>query len=227
MKKYFLISGFLLIASFASAQKATVFAAFDKHKINHNVLDPKLKAIPKDLSYDVKEVSVTAGKEQEIQASYDPSQSQENKWTVKSVDGRAPKQSEINTFRNKHAEKENSATIDENTLKVESESGDQLVVSYKLNAAELPKEVAFLKDVRTFLTINTKTGKVEKLHSENEASLKVKFVNVSKLTIDLGYNYSSVFSRYLPVKQDMVMIIKFLGQSVSTETTTYYSNFKK
>lgn len=227
MKKYLLIGGFMLIAGFASAQRSTVIAALDKYKIDHKVLEPGMKAVPSDLSYDIKATNVTADKEKVILASYDASKPEGSRWTVNSVDGKAPSSSDINAFMREHGKAPAAGEVDDNTLTVESEGNGQLVVSYKVKASSLPSEAAFLKDVRTYLTINTQTKHPEKLNSKNEKPLRVKILNVDKMTVDIDYKYDNTLKRVLPVHQELDMGIKFLGRVVSMENTVEYSNFRK
>ncbi len=227
MKKYFLIGALILCTGIASAQKSTVLSALDKYKIDHSILEPSIKSVPEDLSFDIKNTSVAADREKVYLAHYDASKPEGSRWTVNSVNGAAPSNADINAFLREHKKPAETGKVDENSMKVESDANGKLVVSYKIEATTLPKEMAFIKDMRTELTINTQTKRLESLHSINEKTLRIKILNVDKMDLTLTYRFDNALNRYLPVKQDLNMGIKLLGQFVATENSTEYSNFKK
>jgi len=228
MKKISFYLLLLLISSKAIAQKSVVLEAFGRHQINENILDPKIKQRPEDVAFDYKYTSVANDKEKVTIAKYDPSKAPDERWTVISVNGQGPSAGDIKSFRKDHSQVFNSAgKIDESSMKVEKETADELIVSYKVDAGSLPKASAFLKDCRNHLTINLKTKRLEKLQCLNEIPVKIKILKVQKLDLVIKYAYNEEQQRYLPMSEDLNLIVKFLGQEAPMETISEYSNFSK
>jgi len=225
-----LLSLLLLILSAlpSFAQKSLVLKTFVKHGIDTNILDPTLRQKPKNYAFDLKYTSITSDKESVTLANFDPTKPEAERWAVISVKGKAPSQSEIKTFRKTHNAPENTAgQVDDNSYKIEKETADLLVVSYKQNIALIPKEASFMKDCRLYLTINLKTKRLEKLQSLNEKPLKIKIFNAEKLDLLVTYIYDEAEKHYLTVSEDLNLMVKFLGQLAPMETISEYSNYKK
>lgn len=219
---------FVFTAGQTFAQKAVVLAAFKKHGIDANVLDPELKQRPDNYAFDYKYTSITADKEKVTLAHFDPSKPEDKHWTVISIGGKAPSDSEVKTFRKQHIKPQPvNAKADESTFKIEKETADILVISYKQDPGTLPDEASFMKDCRLYMTINLKTKRLEKLQSLNEKKLKIKILNVEKLDLMVTYTYNEQEQRYFPKTEDLNLLVKFLGQLAPMETISEYSNYKK
>jgi hypothetical protein len=226
--KQILLGIFLLAATAAGAQKQAVLDALKEHQVDPKILDPEIKKHPTDLAYDLKYSSISNEKEKITLAHYDPTKPEAERWTVLSVDGRDPSSSEIKKFKKEHAQQPPAPSkIDESTMKIEQESAEQLVISYKLDPATIPSEASFLKDCRNYLTIDLRSKRLTSLQSRNEKPVKIKILNASKLEVTIDYTYSEQLQRYLPQKEDLVMIIRLLGQEAPMETVSVFSNFTK
>lgn len=224
-----LVALFVLVGSAltVSAQKSVVSDAFSKHGLDASLLNPESLQQPEDYAYDFKQTTITAGKQTTIVAKFDPSNAKEEQWTVVSVDGKSPSKSEINTFRKNQAKQSSSDLADDASYKIEKESGDYLVVSYKLNPGSIPKDAPFMKDCRSYLTINLKTKKLEQAQVLNEKPVKIKILSADKFDIVTKYSRNDQAKRYFAVNQTLNMQAKFMGQAVTVETTTEYSNYTK
>ncbi|PZF71638.1 hypothetical protein [Taibaiella soli] len=228
MKKLLLLVPFLAMSGKMIAQKATVVAAFEKYNIDQTILDPSIKKTPDDLSYDYKYTSTANEKQKVTTAKYDPTKPVGNRWILTAVEGKVPTDADIKKFNKDHSKPvPNGSKIDEASMKVEKETPDQLVISYKLDPTGLPSEASFLKDCRNYLTINLQTKRLEQLQTLNEKPVKIKIFNASKLDLVIKYNYNEEMKRYLPQSEDLNLIVKFLGQEAPMETLSEYSNFAK
>nr|WP_068888532.1 hypothetical protein [Pedobacter panaciterrae] len=218
----------LLISSLAvSAQKSAVLGALSKYGIDASILNADNIQQPEDFAFDFKQTTITAGKQTVTIAKYDPSSPKEEQWTVVSVDGKSPSKGDVNTFRKNQNKESKSTQTDESSYKVEKESADHLVISYKTDPASIPKDAAFMKDCRSYMTINLKTKKIEQVQSINEKPVKIKILNAEKFDIVVKYTKNDESKRYLPVNQELNMLAKFMGQAVSVQTITEYSNYTK
>ncbi|SEW52263.1 hypothetical protein [Chitinophaga arvensicola] len=220
----------LLVASTlaVSAQKSAVLDAFSKHGIDAGLLDPEALKQPDNYAFDLRFSSTAAGKQTVTEAKFDPSKSEEERWTVVSVDGKSPSRGEVTSFRKNHAKPE-SAPIkaDDASYKVEKETGDYLVISYKQDAASVPKDASFMKDCRSFMTINLKTKRAEEVKAINEKPVKVKILNAEKFEVTVKYNWNEQAKRYFTVSDNLNMLAKFIGQTTNVETISEYSNFTR
>lgn len=228
MKRILTLALVLFIGQQAVAQKETVVTALAKYKLDEGILDEKLRTKPTDYSYDLKETVATEGVEKVILGHYDASKPEEDRWTVISSDDQDPTTTEIKRFKKEHGKAPYPpAKIDESSYKVEKDDAGILVVSFKLDPASLVADNAFIKDCRSYLTIDTNTGKITKAESVNEKPLKVKTFNVPVLNTYSELTWNEAEKKYFPKKDNISMTIKLLGQEVATTTIMEYSNFKK
>lgn len=225
--KAFFISLLLLTGSLnLFAQQSQVLAAFTKHGIDPEILKPSIKQQPTDIAFDYKYTTTASDKQKVTLAHFDPNKSPEERWDVLSVNGKTPSSSEIKKFRKEKSKVPSKVgEVDENSMRVEKETADQLVVSYKLKVESLPSESAFLKDCINHLTINLKTKRLEKLQCVNEKTVKIKIFNAEKLDLNVLYNYNEQLKRYLPISEELNLVVKFLGQLAPIESLAEYSNY--
>jgi hypothetical protein len=212
----------------ANAQRAVVASRLKALGIEEKIIDPTMRKRPENYSFDLAFTTVVADKEKKFLASYDGSKTGEDRWLVKSVNGKAPSKGDINRFMKQHRTVPDATlSVDESTWKIEKEDKNTLILSYKPSAATLPEEASFMKDCRTYLTIDLKTKRLEKLKTLNEIPLKVKIAHLEKLELNVNYQFNEESKRYLPLKEDVVMLIQFMGQMVSSETISEYSSYQK
>ncbi|MBE9602335.1 hypothetical protein [Pedobacter sp. MC2016-24] len=219
---------FLLVISAitAAAQKSIVLDAFSKHGIDAGMLNADNVEAPADYAYELKQTTITSAKKNTIVAKFDPSAPKEEQWTVVSVDGKSPSKSDINSFR-KNQNKQSTSQPDETSYRIEKETPDYLVVSFKSDPNTLAKDAAFLKDCRQHMTINLKTKKLEQIQGLNEKPVKINILNADKLDLLIKYSRNDQDKRYFPVNQELNIQAKFLGQAVNVQTITEYSNYTK
>nr|WP_294872085.1 hypothetical protein [uncultured Pedobacter sp.] len=224
-----LIALFLLVTCSltASAQKSAALNALSKYGIDANILNADIIQQSEDFAFDFKQTTIAAGKQTVTIAKYDPSSPKEEQWAVVSVEGKSPSKGEINTFRKNQNKEVKSTQTDESSYKVEKESADYLVISYKLDPASVPKDAAFMKDCRSYMTINVKTKKIEQVETINEKPVRIKILNAEKFNLVIKYTKNDQSKRYLPVSQELNMLAKFMGQEVTVQTITEYSNYTK
>ncbi|MES2653251.1 MAG: hypothetical protein V4663_16040 [Bacteroidota bacterium] len=228
MKKFLSLTLLLLPFLSTFAQKSVVEKAFIKYGIDSAILDTKTNQRPENYAFDFKYTSISNGKEAVTLANFDPSKPEAERWTVLSIKGKAPSQSEIKTFRKNHNVPQTAAVLsDQRSYKIEKENADILVISYKQDPSTLPAESAFLKDCRLYMTINLKTKRLEKIQSLNEKPLKIKIFNAEKLDLVITFKYNETEKRYFTESEDLNLIVKFLGQLAPMETISEYSNYKK
>ncbi|SEJ38355.1 hypothetical protein SAMN05216327_109157 [Dyadobacter sp. SG02] len=228
MKKILIQALVLFIGHQAIAQKDAAISALAKHNLDASALDEKLRVKPTDYSYDLKETVATEGSEKVILGHYDASKPEEDRWTVISSDDQEPSTTEIKRFKKEHGKQPYPpAKIDDSSYKVEKDEPGTLVISFKLDPASLVADNSFIKDCRSYLTIDTKTGKIIKAESVNEKPLKVKTFNVPVLNSYSELTWNETEKKYFPKKDNINMTIKLLGQEVATTTILEYSNFKK
>jgi hypothetical protein len=228
MKKLLIQALVIAISHQAFAQKDAVVSTLAKYKLDASVLDEKLRVKPTDYSYDLKETVATEGTQKVIIGHYDASKSEDDRWTVISSDDQEPSTTEIKRFKKEHGKQPYPPMkIDESSYKVEKEEAGTLVISFKPDPASLVPDNSFIKDCRSYLTIDTKTGKLIKAESVNEKPLKVKTFNVPVLNSYSELTWNEAEQKYFPKKDNINMTIKLLGQEVATTTILEYSNFKK
>lgn len=218
----------LLVASLhVSAQKVAVLDAFSKNNIDESILDPNNLKQPEDFAYELKQKVIAAGKEKTTVATYDPSNPKEEQWTVVSIEGKSPSKSEINSFRKNQNQPDDASKIDDASYKIEKQTSDQLVISYKVDPGTVAKKAAFLKDCRSYMTINLRTKKLEQIQALNEKPVKIAILKADKLDLTLKYTWNDQAKRYVTTTSNLGIQAKFLGQSADIQTISEYSNYTK
>lgn len=218
----------LLMTLRPMAQRSEVTALLVKHGIDTADLSLNIKKNQEGLAFDLKYSTITSGTEKITLARYDPLKPQGSNWTVISVDGKS-----ASATQNKRFNKERvnpgmaAANADADSLKLESETDSTLVISYTFDPAGLTGDAAFLKECRSFLSFNLKSKRLEKIHTVNEKPVKIKIVKAEKLDLTITLSYDEKLKRYLPQKEDLVLVVKMLGQLTSIETISDYSNYRK
>ncbi|UUF12999.1 MULTISPECIES: hypothetical protein [Flavobacterium] len=229
-KRNALILFFLvLFTSAVSAQKSKILDAFFKYGIDSSILNPEKIKKPDNFAFDFKQTIITSAKETETIAKFDPSNAGTEPWTVVSIDGKSPSKSEANSFRKNQRKASEAAPTptDDATYKIEKETPDQLVISYKVDPGSLTKENAFVKDCRFYMTINLKTKKLEQVQTLNEKPVKVNILTADKFDIVLKYKWNDQAKQFVPVNENLTMEAKFIGQATNIQTITEYSNYTK
>lgn len=223
-----LLAFFLLLttAFTASAQKSIVSDAFSKHGIDVSILNPDNLKRPDDYAFDFKQTVTTTGKQSVTVARFDPSSPKEEQWTVISLDGKTPSKGDIYSFRKNQAKSE-TPQPDDSSYKIEKENSDYLVISFKMDPNSIPKDASFMKDCRSYLSINLKTKKLEQSQIINEKPVKIKILTADKFEGTLKYNWNAQAKRYFSANEDVNIQAKFIGQAVNVQTTTEYSNYTR
>lgn len=227
MKTVFALFLWVISTLNVSAQKPVVLDAFSKHGIDAKILNPDYLQQPDNYTYELKQTTIAAGKETVIDAKFDPSGAKGEEWTVISVNGKNPSKSDINSFRKSQNKESASNKTDDASYKVEKETSGSLVISYKLDAAAIAKDAAFMKDCRFYMTINLGTKELEQVEALNEKPLKIKILNAEKFDLVQKYIMDDQAKRYFATNQNLNILAKFLGQAVNVQTITEYSNYSK
>lgn len=220
---------FLIVLSTAavSAQKSKVLDTFFKYGIDSSILNPEKIKRPDNFAFDFKQTIITATSEAVTIAKFDPANPEIERWTVVSIDGKSPSKSAVNTFRKNQNKADSPSQTDESTYKIEKETADQLVISYKLDPASLTKQSAFIKDCRFYMTFNLKSKKLEQVQTLNEKPVKVAILTADRFDLVQKYKWDDQAKQYFPVNEKLHMEAKFIGQAANVDTITEYSNYTK
>lgn len=224
-----LLAFFLLVTVTltASAQKSIVLDALSKYSIDANILHVANIKRPDDYSFELKRTTIAAGKEGITIAKFDPSNAVEEQWTVVSIDGKSPSRSEIKTFRKNQNKESGPTKPDETSYRIEKETPEQLIISYKIDPGSLSKDNTFLKDCRNYMTIDLKSKKLLQAQSINEKPVRIKILNAEKLNLVIKYSWNDQAKQYLPINESLIIDAKFLGQTANVQTISEYSNYVK
>lgn len=209
-----------------SAQKPVVLEIFSKYGIDPAILNSDELKRPDGYAFDFKQTVATAGKQTVTVAKFDPSSPNGEQWTVVSLDGKTPSKGELNSFRKNQVI---SATPkpDDSSYKIEKENQDYLQISFKLDPNSIPKDAAFMKDCKSYLTVNLKTKKLEQSQIINEKPVKIKILTAEKFEGISKYNWNAQEKRYLITAEEVNIQAKFMGQAVNVQTSTAYTNYTR
>lgn len=223
-----MISFFLLLITLtASAQKAKVLDVFFKNGIDSSILNPEKIKRPDNYAFDFKQIITTSASEAVTIAKFDPSSPEPERWTVVSIDGKTASKSATNSFRKNQSKALAATTADDASYKIEKETGDQLVISYKLDPSSLTKETNFMKDCRFYMTVNPKSKRLEQLQILNEKQVKINILSADKFDLIQKFKWNDQAKQYFTLSENVIIEAKFIGQAANVATTSEYTNYTK
>jgi hypothetical protein len=221
MKKIFLAL-LMLTSTTIFAQKDAVIQALKKYNVSENVLNVNFKDNLEKYKHEVQRTVTLNEKDKVYISNFDPSKQEQPKWTLTSVNGKSPSNSEQKAFDKEHDQKLNFK-VDESTYKVAKDDGNSLEITYQFDPSSLDSDHLFLKDCLYTLHINAKTGKLEKMTEVNLKDLKIKILKVTKMTTLVNFQYIEKDQTYIPTSNIVEIVIKMLGNELPMTTAEKYS----
>ncbi|MFD2966337.1 hypothetical protein [Sphingobacterium bambusae] len=212
-------------AQLAQAQKELAMNALTKYGLDKDLINKDYFKQPDNYAYDLEQTTTAANKTTVLLAKYDPQAA--SPWTVLSVDGKAPKKADISAFEKAQAEENERSKPQDASYRVDEETADKLVISYKLDPATLSKELAFMKDCRIYIHISLQSKRLLQSELVNEKPVKIKILTAEKFISTVQYQWDTTAHRYFTLQNEVDMQGKFMGQKVDVHTQAKYSNFKK
>lgn len=217
----------LIFAQGANAQKDVAVKALTKYGLDKDLINKEYFKQPDNYAYDLQQTTKAAGKTTVLVAKYNPQAPVADRWTVVSVDGNEPKKGDISAFQKAQAEESERSKPQDASYRIDEETSDKLVISYKLDPATLSKELGFMKDCRIYIHINLQSKRLEQSELVNEKPVKIKILTAEKFTSTAKYKWDEAAFRYFTVDNEVNMSGKFMGQKVDVNTQAIYSNFQK
>ncbi|MFC4209840.1 hypothetical protein ACFOWA_01525 [Pedobacter lithocola] len=217
----------IIISLSVSAQKSAIVTVLSKHGIDQGILDLETVKVPEGYAYDIKQSTTAGGKTTITEAKFDPSSPTEEQWTVRSVNGKSPSKGVISSFRKERTKAQKYPKIDDASYRIEKETSEELVISYKFDATSLGKDVAFMKDCRTYMSVNPKKKKLSQLQTVNEKPVKVAILNADKFELISKFVLHEQSKHYFPQLEKLNVQAKFVGQPITIQTTTEFGNYIK
>jgi len=151
------------------------------------------------------------------------------RWTLITVNDKAPSKKEIKKFNKAHNTKQPdiNGEISDDSWKIVKDTEDEIIISFKYNKESLPKKFDFLASCTGKAFISKKTKRLVRATFTNDGPLKVKIFNVSKLEMIVDYHYIKEEKLYVMDTQHLDMQVKLLGQLVEVEELNEYYHYKK
>lgn len=212
------------IGSFA--QKSAVLDAFSRHNIDTAMLRAENVKLPDDLSFDLKETTITTAKTDVIVAKFDHKQPRADQWIVVSVNGTPPSKGDTRSFRKNHDDEKASILYDDETYKIEEESADHLVISYKQHPSSNSKDAVYMKDCRLYMMVNLKTKRLDQVQVLNEKPIRIKvIIQAEKFDLVTKYAWHEASEQYVTANRTLNLTASVLGERAVVQTISDYSNY--
>lgn len=228
MKKVFLFIA-ITISFNSYAQKEEVMAKLEAYNFSGELLTENLKDADADHFYSLKTTTITDTDTKVEEAKFDPTKSIGDRWTLELVNGSLPTKKEQKNFDKAHNTKQDdiNGEVDNNAWGIYEDNDTYLVISFKYDKTTLPKKYDFLGDCKGLAYFNKKTLQLEKAAFINEVPLKIKIFNVSRLDMEVYYQFNEEEQTYFIQKEDIEMDIHLLGQLVKIKEINEFSDYKK
>jgi hypothetical protein len=209
------------------SQRADVLKAFSKYKIAAAAIDSLNEHYYLHYSFDLKTSIVTEGSEKVYAAQHDLSKPEDARWVLNTVNGGNPSKLDLNTFKKQHAEKIPPPKPDNNSYKIVKDDGKELVISFQYDPASLVSDNEFMGACEITLYFNAEAGRLVKSEAKISESFKIKMFKAEGLHSNVSYQYMEDDKRYLPVKEEVSIVLKLLGREFEMITINEYSNYRK
>jgi len=162
-------------------------------------------------------------------ATFDPTKSKGERWTLVSVDGNDPSKLDRKTFNKTHKTPKKSVTgrIDDSSLKIEKDTDQELVVSFNYAEDAMPKKYSYLRECKGVIYIDKESERLKKVEYTNDTPVKVKILKVNHLDMEVDYTWRPEDETYVVIKEVLQMDASILGQEVSATEINVFSDYEK
>lgn len=228
MKKIFLFIA--IIATLNSyAQKDEVMSKLEAYNFSGELLTENLKDADADHFFNLKITTITDTDSKVEEAKFDPAKPIGDRWNLELVNGSVPSKKDQKSFDKAHNTKQDdiNGEVDNDAWGIYEDNDTYLVINFKYDKATLPKKYDFLGDCKGLAYFNKQTLRLEKAAFINEAPLKIKIFNVSRLDMEVDYQFNEEEQTYFIQKEIIEMDIHLLGQLVKIKEINEFSNYKK
>ncbi len=211
------------------AQLETVEKRLLELGIEEDFLTQNLKDSDAEHSFNLKTINISSTEKKVERARFDPTKPIGEKWILVDVNGQAPTKKELKQFDKAHNTKKEdiNGEVDDSSWKIVQDDDNYLAISYHLDPKTLPTKYRFLASCVGTAYINKKSKKLERAEYINNAPLKIKIFNVTKLDMKVYFQYNVDEETYFITTEEIDMVVKMLGQEVEILEKNEFSDYKK
>ncbi len=211
------------------AQLETVEKRLLELGIEEDFLTQNLKDSDAEHSFNLKTINISSTEKKVERARFDPTKPIGEKWILVDVNGQAPTKKELKQFDKAHntKQKDINGEVDDSSWKIVQDDDNYLAISYHLDPKTLPTKYRFLASCVGTAYINKKSKKLERAEYINNAPLKIKIFNVTKLDMKVYFQYNVDEETYFITTEEIDMVVKMLGQEVEILEKNEFSDYKK
>jgi len=197
--------------------------------IAEDFLTQNLKDSDAAHSFNLETTNISSTETKVEHAKFDPTKPIGERWILVDVNGQAPTKKELKQFDKAHNTKQEdiNGEVDDSSWKIVQDDEDYLAISYHLDPNTLPTKYKFLASCVGTAYINKKSKKLERAEYINNAPLKIKIFNVTKLDMKVYFHYNADEEVYFILKEEIDMEVKLLGQEVEILEKNEFSDYKK
>jgi hypothetical protein len=159
---------------------------------------------------------------------YEGSKNVGEKYTLISVDKKAPSKKKIKKFN-----KEKNSYVNDNKIHlrdedffIKSDKNDTLIIGFDLPKEELPAEIAFMAHSTGSVFINKKSKEVIRVEIKNKEPFNLKIFHVVELDTKIEIGYNEEHKQYFVSKENVHMQVLILGSITNIDIIEEYTDFK-
>ena len=219
----------IFTATTAFGQKAEVEKKLQEYDIPGDFFVDNLKDENANHSFKIKTTNISDQNTYVEVGTFDPTLTEGERWTLISVNGNEPTNSQKKQFNKAHNESEVSGTNipEDEDWKTLEDNDSELIIGFQYRKKNLPHKYKYLAQCKGKAFINKKEKRLEKVEFYNTEPIKVSFFHADKLDMVISYKLDEESKTYLIEKEEMLMDARLLGQSVEVKMTTEFSDYKK
>ena len=160
---------------------------------------------------------------------FDPMRPEGEKWKLVKADGAVPSSKDIKQFDKEHNNKvkEIDAEVRDDAWKILREDDEEIQISFRYNADDLPKKYRYLADCNGIVYVSKTEKRITKLLFSNFQETHVSIFKVTKLNMEIDFHLQEATGEYLIEKESILMDAKLLGQTVEVTVNSVFQNYKK
>ncbi len=219
----------LFTYSTAFGQKAEVDKRLQEYDIPQGFFEDNLKDENATHSFTIKSTNISGQNTFVEVGTFNPTFADGKRWTLVSVNGNEPTDSQKKQFNKEHNESEASGTNqpEDDDWKILEDSETYLIVGFQYNKKNLPHKYKYLAQCKGKAFVNKKDKRLEKVEFYSTETIKISVFHADKFDMVFSYTLDEESNTYLIEKEETLMDARLLGQLVKVEITTEFFDYKK
>jgi len=223
-----------VISSSSHAQENSVKSILKEYNLLEGEFLSAINLSSADYSFDAISISKTkiesSGQttENKKEFNFDSSKPLGQKFTLISVNDKAPTKKDIKHFnKEKNSTKEqHKIFLSENDYFIEKNNEKEVVLGFNIPQEQITSNTAFMAHCTGYIYIDKTSKRINKIEIKSNEAFNLKLFHVTEMNITINIAYNGEYKQYYVSDEVTNMKVLVLGSITDFEIKETYSNFK-